>query len=97
MMSDPLPTEKQRKLLGDLIHAAFLDLRLLGDAGEAQQASDRVDVIHNIPKEMYWWGAFRWELFLGMLATYQRKWRGVDRRSGPDCLAMLDRIEAHDA
>lgn len=97
MKSDPSPTEKQRELLCDMIRAAFLELRRLGYAGEAQQAADLADAFHNIPKEMYGWGAFRWEMFRGMLATYQRKWRDADRQSGPHFLAMLDHVETHDA
>lgn len=62
MKSDPLPTEKQRELLYDVILAAF-----------------------------------RWEMFRGMLATYQRKWRDADRQGGPDYLAMLNHVETHDA
>ena len=97
MSSEPLPTEKQRELLCDMIHAAFVEVRLLGWAGEARQAADLADAFHNIPKEMYGWGSFSWEMFRGMLATYQRKWRTPERRDGPDYLAMLDQVEASHA
>lgn len=91
--SDPLPTARQRELLCDMIHAAFVEVRVLGQAGLAEQAADLADAFHNIPKEMYGWGGFTWAGFRGMLARYQRKWRGSDWVSGPDYLAMLDQVQ----
>ncbi len=83
-------------MLCDMIHAAFVELRALGWAGEAKQAEDLADAFHNIPKEMYGWGMFSWDAFRGMLAHYQRKWRGEGRPTGPDYLRMLDRVQAAD-
>jgi len=48
--SDPLPTARQRELLGDMIHAAFVEVRVLGQAGHAEQAADLADAFHNISK-----------------------------------------------
>ncbi len=94
MMRDELPSEKQREMLCDMIHSAFVELRLLGRDGEAQQAADLADAFHNIPKEMYGWGSFTWDAFRGMLAHYQRKWRVEGRPTGPDYVWMLDQVRA---
>ena len=90
MNDDPLPTEQQRELLCDMIHAAFIELRLLGWAGEAAAAADLADAFHNIPKEMFGWGTFRWDAFRGMLNHYQGKWR--NKLSGRDYVEMLEQI-----
>lgn len=97
MEKDPLPNEKQRELLCDMMRAAFIELRVLGTAGLAEQSHDLAYAFHNIPKEMYGWGSFSWDAFRRMLARYQRKWRGIEPPTGPDYLEMLDRVEASDA
>jgi hypothetical protein len=93
MNNDPLPTPKQRELLCDMISAAFVEIRLLCWDGQAEQAGDLADAFHNIPKEMYGWGSFRWKAFRGGLARYQRNWRSEPPMDGLDYLAMLDAIE----
>jgi hypothetical protein len=90
MNPDPLPSEKQREMLCDMIHAAFIELRLLGWGGHAAAAADLADAFHNIPKEMFGWGCFTWEMFRGMLGDYQTKWRSI--LSGRDYVQMLDQI-----
>jgi hypothetical protein len=92
MASDLLPTPKQREMLCDMIHYAFVELRLLGWGDHGEQAADLADAFHNISKEMYGWGGFSWEIFRGMLETYQRKWRGKATVSGRDYVEMLDEI-----
>jgi hypothetical protein len=92
MTNDPLPTPKQREMLCDMIHYAFVELRLLGWGGHSEQAAALADAFHNISKEMYGWGSFRWETFRGMLETYQRQWRGKATVSGRDYVEMLDEI-----
>ena len=92
MPDDPLPTPKQREMLCDMIHYAFVELRLLGWGGHGEQGADLADAFHNIPKEMYGWGGFSWSTFRGMLETYQSKWRGKGAVSGRDYVAMLDEI-----
>ena len=95
MTNDPLPTPKQQELLCDMIHNAFVELRMLGWGGHAEQAADLADAFHNIPKEMYGWGSFNWETFRGMLENYQRKWRGKTTVTGRNYVEMLDEIRLH--
>ena len=92
MKSDPLPTPKQREMLCDMIHDAFVELRMLGGGGQSAQAADLADAFHNISKEMYGWGCFSWEIFRGRLESYQRKWRGKSTVSGRDYSERLDEI-----
>lgn len=92
MTSDPLPTSKQREMICDMIHFAFVELRLLGWGGHAAQAADLADAFHNISKEMHGWGLFRWDIFRGMLEDYQLKWRGNSAVAGRDYVGMLDEI-----
>jgi hypothetical protein len=90
--TDPLPTPKQREALCDLMHDAFVELRALARSGGSEQAGDLADAIHNLPKEMYGWGRFSWDLTRGMLADYERKWRGRSSVSPRDHVAKLDAI-----
>ena len=90
--SDALPTPKQREMLCEMIHDAFVELRLLGWGGHGGQAADLADAFHNISKEMYGWGSFSWDIFRGMLETYQSKWRGKSAVSGRNYVALLDDI-----
>ena len=92
MDKDSLPTAKQREMICDMIHFAFVELRLLGWGGRAEQAADLADAFHNISKEMYGWGNFSWSSFRGMLGDYQHKWRGKSDVGGRDYVAMLDEI-----
>ncbi len=92
MQSDPLPTPKQREMICDMIHYAFVELRLLGWGDHGKQAADLADAFHNISKEMYGWGGFSWDTFRGMLGDYQGKWRGKSPVGGRDYVEMLDEI-----
>jgi hypothetical protein len=92
MSSDPLPTPKQREMLCDMIHFAFVELRLLGWGGHGEQAADLAEAFHNISKEMYGWGSFSWDLFRRTLDAYQNKWRGKSTVRGRNYVAMLDEI-----
>lgn len=89
MANDSFPTEKQREMLCDMMHAAFIELRLLGWGGNATAAADLADAFHSLPTEMFR-GRFDWDLLRGMLGEYQRKWRGSS--SGRDYVRMLDQI-----
>ena len=92
MNTDPLPTSHQREMLCDMIHHAFVEIRLVGWAGHGEQAADLADAFHSISKEMYGWGRFSWEAFRGMLEEYQRKWRGESTAAGKNYVEMLDGI-----
>jgi hypothetical protein len=86
-----LPNDKQREALCDMMYQAFVEIRALGWAGRAGQASDLADAFHNLPKEMYGWGRWDVEGFRQMLQHYQDKYpRAV--HGGRDYLAMFDLI-----
>ncbi|QSI76649.1 hypothetical protein [Niveibacterium microcysteis] len=65
----PLPSEQQRKGLCELMHNAFVELRYL----EGEQAHDLAYAFHNLPLEMYGWGQWSSEEFIGRLRCYQSK------------------------
>lgn len=92
MANDQLPTPKQREMLCDMIHYAFVELRLLGWEGKCEQAADLADAFHNIAKEMYGWGGFSWGTFRGMLERYQRKWQDKAAVHGIDFVELLDEV-----
>jgi len=91
MESDPLPTAKQREMLCDMIHCAFVEMRMLGWDGQSEQVADLADAFHNIPKEMYGWGSFNWKYFRRVLERYRSKWEG--KTKGRNYVAMLDEIQ----
>lgn len=74
MNRDPLPKDEQRVRLLDMVAMALVEIRLLGLAGRAQQASDLADAFHNIPREVFGWGSWSTEITSGMLQTYQDKY-----------------------
>ena len=84
-----LPTDEQRKLLADMLHWAFVEIRALGLAGCAKQAAALADVFHNLPQEM-WRDYFSVSYFReGFLAPYLNDWP-----RGPfDYSAMLQKVE----
>ena len=85
---DPLPTEEQRASLCEIVAAAFIELRLLGWAGRAAQAADLAEAFLNLPREMYGYGRFDWQITRGMLQWYEEKCPDQHHRY----TAMLDKI-----
>jgi hypothetical protein len=86
-----LPNDKQREALCDMMHHAFVEIRALGWANKAEQASDLADAFHNLPKEMSGWGRWDVDIFRQMLQRYQDKYpRALN--GGRDYVAMLDLI-----
>jgi hypothetical protein len=66
-------TDDHRKKLCELVHWAFVEIRLLGSTGKAEQAADLADAFHNLPKEI-WKEEFSLEYFRdAFLAVYQQK------------------------
>jgi hypothetical protein len=68
-----------------------VEIRALGWAGKAEQASDLADAFHNLPKEMYGWGRWDVGVFRQMLQHYQKKYMRAENHPS-DYVAMLDRI-----
>ena len=91
LKSDPLPTDKQRMALCEMIAYAFIEIRALVYGGQSKQAADLADAFHNIPREMYGWGQFRWDRFGGALSHYQTKWE--KERSKFDYVGTLRTIQ----
>lgn len=48
-----MPTEWQRQKLCEMIHKAFLKIRILGWQGESEQAADLADAFHELPTMLY--------------------------------------------
>jgi len=82
------PNEAQRKALGLFLYWALLELRLLTGSGQAEQARDLVDAIHNLPALM-WSETFSLSRFReGFLRHYVQRWG--DQR---EYLGRLDDVE----
>lgn len=73
-MTDSLPNEQQRILLSEVVSDALVEIRQLCRAKRAAQAEDLADVMHNVPKEIYGWGAWSWQLTEGLAAEYTARW-----------------------
>lgn len=86
-MADQLPTEEQRKQLGELMHNAFVDLRYL----TGEQAHDLAYAFHNLPMEIYGWGNWSVAGTRARLLYYQEKHR---QNLGVDYVALFDTIFA---
>ncbi len=85
------PTEEQRRLLCEMMHGAFLEVRRLAWEGKSQQAADLAYAFHNLPVAMYS-ADFSWTVLRQDLETYQREYPRL-AHSGRDYLAMLDFVE----
>lgn len=86
-----LPTDAQRRQLCEMMHHAFVEMRLLGWVGKPEQAADLADAFHNLPVEM-WRDDFSFQLFRdAFLSAYQQKYPEGRIR---DYVAMLDEISA---
>jgi hypothetical protein len=73
------------------MHEGFLEIRLLGGSGKAEQAGDLADALHNLPKDM-WHADFSLQLFRdSFLGVYQRKY---PVRMVGDYVKMVDEIIA---
>jgi len=91
---DPLPTERQRQALCEMIAAAFVEIRLLGWDGKAAQAADLADAFHNVPREMYGWGRWSRSIFRAGLEHYQQKYHVPGQSSYRNYATWFDRIMA---
>jgi hypothetical protein len=86
-----LPTDAQRKKLCEMMHYAFIEMRLLGWGGKAEQAADLADAFHNLPRDM-WREDFSLRFFRdAFLKVYQQKYPEGRVR---DYVTMVDEIAA---
>ncbi|GEP44923.1 hypothetical protein [Brevifollis gellanilyticus] len=92
MNADPLPTAEQQVRLSDMVAMAFVEIRLLGWAGRAEQASDLADAFHNIPREIFGWG--RWSIghTRAMLQCYQDKHHNEEYPGRTNYVAIFNSI-----
>jgi hypothetical protein len=67
------PTEEERQKLCKMMHCAFLEIRLLGWQGKAQQAADLADAFHNLPAYLHS-DDFSFEFFAYFLKAYYEKY-----------------------
>ena len=79
-MSDPLPSDEQRRMLCDMLHDALNEIRIVSGGGrrvgDAKQAHDLAYAFHNLPKTMYGWGTWSIAGQRAMLRHYQDKYPG---------------------
>ncbi|MBI5367873.1 MAG: hypothetical protein HZA54_12610 [Planctomycetes bacterium] len=69
-----LPTDEQREKLCAMMGDAFLEIRMLGWTGQAQQAADLADAFHNVPRGM-WSDEFSLRFLRdAFLSPYQEKY-----------------------
>jgi hypothetical protein len=94
--SDPLPNERQRQSLCEMMAAAFVEIRLLGWDGKAAQAADLADAFHNVPREMYGWGTWSRRAFRAALDRYQQKYHEPGQVDHRNYATWFDRIMARD-
>lgn len=92
MRSDAKPlNEGQQKKLCEMMHYAFIEVRLLGWAGKSEQAADLADAFHNLPAQL-WQDDFSLQFFRdSFVGVYPRKY--PDRRVR-DYVALVDEIIA---
>ncbi len=92
MHSDAKPlTDTQRRRLCEMMHHAFVEMRLLGWGGKAEQAAELADAFHNLPVDI-WRDDFSFQFFRdSFLGVYQRKYPEGRVR---DYVAMADEIAA---
>ena len=72
MASEPLPNEKQRRQICELMHWAFVELRRL----DGDQAHDLADAFHNLPQERYGKGKWSVSRTRAFLQRYHDKHQG---------------------
>lgn len=84
-----LLTDAQRRELCEMMHYAFVEMRLLGWGGKAEQAADLADAFDNLPKDI-WSEEFSLQFFRdAFLKAYQQKY--TERRVR-DYVAMVNEI-----
>ncbi len=83
-----MPTEEKRQKLCKMLFYALLEIRELGNSGEAEQAADVADAFHNLPAYL-WSDTFSFSFFRNFLQGYQEKYGEKVRFN---YLTMLDAI-----
>lgn len=87
------PTSEQQRLFCEMMYRAFLELRVLGWQGKAEQAADLADAFHNLPVVMFG-DDFDWAISRRFFQDYQAKYPAERPSFFNDYVAMHDRIEA---
>ncbi|WP_146151786.1 hypothetical protein [Ahniella affigens] len=93
-MIDALPTEQQRRLLNEVVSLALVEIRHLCSLGLSNQAGDLADVMHNIPREIYGWGGWSWQLTVQLAAEYNSRWSNSESPPLLNYAARLNAIRA---
>lgn len=89
-------SEKQRRLLGEMLHRVLLEIRGLTFQGKTEQAHALADAFHNLPIEMHA-DDFDWVSFRRcFLEPYHKKYPPLVNGGYGDYLALLDEIQNAD-
>ena len=92
MGDDPLPTDEECRHLHELVALAFIEIRQLGRAGRAEQAADLANAFHNIPREIYGWGAWSVDITRSTLESYQDKYHHEAYPGRTDYVTLFNAI-----
>lgn len=91
-MVNNLPSEKQKVQLADMIHYAFIEIRLIVAQGCGEQAADLADAFHNVSIEMFGRGVWNPKEFRSRLEDYQNKYKKGNCDSIFNYLSRFDAI-----
>jgi hypothetical protein len=81
-------------LLNEVLSDALVEIRHLCGLGLSAQAGQLADVMHNIPKEIYGWGGWSWELTEQLATQYNSEWSGSSSPPIYDYPARIRAIRA---
>ena len=85
-------TDEERQMLCEMIYRAFLEIRILGWNGKAEQAASLADAFHNVPS-MMWSEDFSLNSFRNFLESYQQDF---PKSEGVNYPKMFDRLFVED-
>jgi hypothetical protein len=93
-----LPTERQKEKLCEMLADAIDEMRALTSpryfwdrSRKLEQVGELANAFHNLPREIYGWGTWDWDLFRERLCRYQCKYLGEDEAE-TGFVVMLDQI-----
>ena len=84
------PTKQQTQALLELLANAMLELRLLGWGGDAQQAGDLANALHNLPISLYDVD-YDWTTIHASLTAYEQRYSGKTMfKYATQCTRIID-------
>ena len=87
------PTEEQRRLFGEMMYRAFLEMRGLGFQGKSDQVQALADAFHNLPIAMFQ-PDFDWDMSRVYFESYHAQYPVQSGAASINYVAMHDHIQA---